>query len=152
MMTRLLIGALLFFFSTHLLMAQVLEPVKWTFSAEKVNDQEYDLIFTAHADDGWFIYSQFMGDDGPIPTSLNFENATAFELIGKAAEKGNKKEGYDALFDMDVIKFSGTTQFVQRIKRLNKLEAISGYVEFMCCDSNRCLPPTEVDFVLNLPK
>ena len=150
MRTNLLFLFLLF--SASSAMAQ-LNPAKWVFSAEKVNDTEYNLILTASLDPGWFIYSQYLAsDDGPIRTSLSFGESKAFELLGKAEEKGDKKEGYDDIFMMDVIKFSGTTQFVQRIKTLENIETISGAVEFMCCDKNRCIPPQEIEFNIDLPK
>ena len=140
-MTRIYIALCALFFACPALMAQ-LNPVLWTFSAEKVSAQEYDLILTASIDPGWFVYSQYLeSDEGPVRTSLMFKEDTAFALEGKAEEKGKKKEGYDALFDMNLVKFGGTTQFVQRIKLLDKLESVSGSVEFMCCDDARCLPP-----------
>ena len=38
--------------------AQILEPVKWKFSTEKVSADEHNLVFTASIDDGWNVYSQ----------------------------------------------------------------------------------------------
>ena len=60
---------------------QILEPVTWSFSSEKVSDTEYDLIFTADIDPEWAVYSQFIGDDGPIPTTFTFEENKSFQLI-----------------------------------------------------------------------
>jgi thiol:disulfide interchange protein DsbD len=39
--------------------AQVIQPVKWSYSTEKVNDKEYNLVFKAKIDKGWHLYSQF---------------------------------------------------------------------------------------------
>lgn len=126
-------------------------PVRWSFATEKVSDKEFDVVFTANVDNGWYVYSQFLGEDGPIPTTFNFAENADVELIGKASETGTiKKDGYDELFGMDVLKFGGTATFKQRIKISNGADKVSGYLEFMTCDEMRCLPPAEVDFSISL--
>ncbi|RMG86796.1 MAG: hypothetical protein D6714_03540, partial [Bacteroidetes bacterium] len=97
---------------------QILDPVKWSFSTEKVNDQEYNLKFTATIEPGWYVYSQFLeGEDGPIPTSFNFDESDHFELVGKAVENSDhRKEGHDPMFDMNIVKFAESVTFTQKIK------------------------------------
>ena len=52
-----------------------LEPVKWSFQAERVSETEYDIIFTAKIDKGWSVYSPYLeSDQGPIPTTFQFYN------------------------------------------------------------------------------
>jgi len=127
-----------------------LNPVKWSFQSTQVSPGEYDLVFTAHIQNGWYIYSQFLdSDEGPIPTSFNFEKKTKVELIGKAKEKGDKHEGYDELFMMNIVKFSGEPTFTQRVKVTGETR-LTGYLEFMTCDNQRCLPPAEVEFAFSL--
>ncbi|MEL6863668.1 MAG: protein-disulfide reductase DsbD domain-containing protein, partial [Bacteroidota bacterium] len=131
--------------------AQVLNPVKWNTTYNQVNDQEFDLVFTATIQDGWSIYSQYLeSDDGPVRTSFEFDKGGHYELVGKNEESGNRKEGYDKLFDMNVIKFTKKATFTQRVKVSDLSKAISGYLEFMTCDDTRCLPPEAVDFEFSL--
>ena len=85
--------------------AQILEPVKWSFTTEKVSDTEYNLIYKASIDDEWNVYSQFTSDDGPVPTSINYENKDGIKLSGNAVEKGHKKEGFDKLFEIALKRF-----------------------------------------------
>ncbi|MFZ1704031.1 MAG: cytochrome c biogenesis protein CcdA [Saprospiraceae bacterium] len=128
--------------------AQIFKPVKWSFSTEKINDTEYFLVYTAKIDKGWTVYSQFTSDDGPIPTSINFEEKSGIELMGKATETGAKKSGMDAFFGVHVIKFTADKPFVmkQRVKVLDHSKPAAGYVEFMACDHEKCLPPTDAEF------
>ena len=132
--------------------SQILEPVKWDMSSKAVSADEFDLIFTARMDEGWSIYSQFTSDEGPVPTSFNFDAGDHYQRIGTVAEKGKKKEGPDPLFGgVIVIKFPhGPVVFTQRVKVKNFAAPIKGYLEFMTCDDERCLPPTEVDFSFQL--
>ena len=132
---------------TFIAKAQFLDPVDWTMRSEKVGGHEYHLIFEATMEDGWNIYSQYLeSDDGPIPTSFNYEEGGHFELMGKNEESGNKKEGFDEIFEMNVIKYSKKATFIQRVKILDYTLPITGYLEYMTCDDESCLPPTEEAF------
>ena len=134
------------------LTAQILEPVKWTFSTEQISETEHNLTFTAHIDEGWTVYSQFTSDDGPVPTLLTFENIEGASLNGKASETGHKKEGMDKLFEVNVIKFLADENFVmtQKVEVSDYSKPISGYLTFMTCNNKTCLPPTDVDFSFSL--
>ena len=129
---------------------QVLSPVKWTITSEHLGGEEHNLIFEANMDDPWTVYSQFTSDEGPYPTTITFESE-GFETIGKAVETGHKKEGFDKMFDVDVIKFLADKPFVitQKVKAPSGTE-VSGYLTFMTCNAEMCLPPDDVDFALML--
>ena len=133
------------------LSAQIHNPVKWVTTHEQTADGEFDLIFTATIDDGWSIYSQYLeSDDGPVRTSFEFEKDAGYSLVGKNIETGDKKEGFDELFDMNVIKFYKKAVFTQKIKITDYSKPIVGYFEFMTCDATKCLPPDMVDFEFTL--
>lgn len=132
--------------------AQIFEPVTWETSYKQVSDNEFDLVFTASIEKNWVIYSQYLpeADVRPIPTGFFFDKGDHFVTVGKVKEGGNKKTKYDKVFDMDLTKFYETGIFTQRIKISDLSQPITGYLEFMCCDDERCLPPTEVDFSFKL--
>lgn len=137
--------------STSFVQAQ-LNPVKWSYEAVKVADGVYDLTFTAHIQDGWYVYSQYLeSDEGPIPTSFHFDENEIVVLEGKTDEAGHRHEGYDELFMMDIVKFSGEPKFTQRVT-VKSSTTLKGYLEFMTCDDERCLPPSEVPFQFTLEK
>ncbi|MEM0993141.1 MAG: protein-disulfide reductase DsbD domain-containing protein [Bacteroidota bacterium] len=117
--------------------------VNWSYEAKQVSSNEYQVTFTANVQDGWYIYSQFLGDDGPVPTTFEFEGV---EPVGKASEKGYKKEGYDEIFGMNLIKFGKTVTFSQKVKVSGGRKTISGYLTYMTCNDEQCLPPTDVEF------
>lgn len=131
--------------------AQILDPVKWTTSVKKISDTEYDLISKAAIEDKWHLYSQEVPDNGPLPTNLTFEENSAYKLVGKAKES----EGHtlhDPVFDMVITFFENSATFTQRIKLTgDKGTTIKGEVEFMVCDDTRCLPPSYVDLVFQIP-
>jgi len=126
----------------------LLKPVTWDINVKKV-DGAIESIFTAKIDEGWTIYSQHTSDEGPVPTSFNYDPADHYDLEGGADEKGKKKEGYDKLFDTNVIKFvKGPVTFQQTINATDPSMPVTGYLTFMTCDDTQCLPPKDVDFVI----
>lgn len=144
--------SILFFLLQFVVIAsfgQVLKPVKWEISKEKKSDKEYTLIFKANITKGWNVYSQYTSDEGPVPTAITYEKADGIELVGKASETGYKKEGPDPLFDnVNVIKFFADKPFIikQKIKIKDAKKPLSGYLTFMTCNNEKCLPPEDVEF------
>lgn len=132
--------------------SQILEPVKWSFESNQLSEDEYELVYTANVESGWTIYSQYTSDDGPVPTSINYDTEEGFKLIGKAEESGHVKKGLDPFFGVEVIKFLADEPFVikQKIKLTGGDLKLAGYVESMACDDSKCLPPSGVDFEFDL--
>jgi len=127
----------------------ILKPVSWDIAIKSLGNSEHEIIYTANIKKGWTIYSQHTSDDGPVPTSFEFDSGDHFSLIGEASEEGKKKQGFDKLFETEVIKFvKGPVYFKQKVKAINPDQAITGYLTFMTCDNARCLPPADVDFVI----
>src|SRR5690554_793017 len=124
--------------------AQILDPVKWETSYEKIDETTYDLILEATIDEGWHLYSQEIIDDGegPLPTEISFlATENNFELIGKTSEP-DIPPVFDNVFDMEIKYFSDQATFKQRIKLTNiELKFIEAEVYYMACDDEKCLPP-----------
>lgn len=145
------IFALLFSTTAVVTFGQIYNPVKWTFEFEQVSSEVYDLKFIGTIDPGWYVYSQYLeSDDGPIRTAIVFEDETIFSKEGKPTETGKRTEGFDQIFEMNVIKFSDQMILTQRIKISDPTQIIKGYIEYMTCDDEKCLPPAEDNFSFSL--
>lgn len=133
--------------------AQILDPVKWNFKAEPLSGNEFNLVFEAKMEEGWYIYAQVIEGDGPIPTSFAFDKNNKSSLIGKPSETGDKmKEGMDEVFGIEIKKFGKRAIFKQKITITDRTTKVTGTLEYMTCDDERCLPPTEVNFSFTFPK
>lgn len=140
LLTALMLGATLQSFS------QIIEPVKWEFEAEKTGNQEYDLVFKAVIENRWHLYSQDIPMSPPA-TVFSFEENENYELVGDVREISEVVEEYDPNFEMVLKYYSTEAVFIQKIRTTGEVPTvIRGYVEYMCCDDTRCLPPTEEDF------
>ena len=130
--------------------SKILDPVKWEYTSKKVNDEAYDLIFTAIIDDKWAIYSQFVEEGGPLPTIITIEPGTGYELIDTVVESDeNKETKLDKVFDMEVSKFYTRATFTQRIQLDGNDEDIKGNIEYMTCDDEQCIFKPDNPFHFN---
>ncbi len=151
-MKHYLLSLLLFIFATANALSQDLDPVKWDFNAEKVADNVYQISFDASIDDGWYLYSQDIGDDGPIATTFSFEDNKSVKKIDAVEEIGDLKEGYDPYFEMDIKKYAKKVSFKTLVTIADKTMPLTGTVRFMTCEDARCLPPKDVPFKFSFSK
>lgn len=136
--------ALLFVFSVA--SAQVYNPVSWDTSVEKNESGNYILISTASIEGGWHLYSQHIGEGGPIPTTFYYPEE--IKTLGETKE-GEGIEIDDPIFGMPIKYFGGKAVFKQKIE-VQDLSFVDVTVEYMVCDDERCLPPKEVVLTYNL--
>lgn len=126
-------------------------PVKWSFTTKDAGNGEVDLVFTGNIEDGWYTYSQELESDmGPIPTSITFKEGGHYKTVGKAKESGDRFTKYDKVFEMNLTKFKHTAIFTQRVKVSDYTKPITGYISYMVCNEEMCLPPKDVDFKFTL--
>jgi thiol:disulfide interchange protein DsbD len=143
----------LFLFLALGLTAQFANPISWEFSFKPVAGDEFDLIAVSTAREDFAIYSQYTPEGGPIPTSFTWAPGDHYELVGKGKEAGHKKSGMDDMFGVEVIKFLGDkpVTWTQRVRVKDYARPIEVIVEWMCCDDEQCLPPTEEEHSYTLP-
>ena len=147
-MKRLLI--VLFTSMSVFVSAQIFNPVEWEFSQKQLTDTEIELQFKATIDDGWYLYSQHIGDDGPVPTEFTFITEGGYELIDAITE-GEPIEEFDPNFDMILKYFRHEAIFTQKIKVTAAEDSkLAGDVYFMVCDEAQCLPPEVAEFYFEI--
>jgi thiol:disulfide interchange protein DsbD len=149
---RLFMSLFLIFAGSIALQAQMFDPVKWTFEVkQEKGSNKADLILKASIEEHWHLYSQHLGDDGPIPTSFVFNPSDDYKLIGETEETTKPTLEYDPNFEMDLLYFSHEAIFTQKVELITKGKiVISGELEFMVCDETQCLPPKYIDFSFKL--
>lgn len=148
MKSRILLYGFLVLLLPVLTNAQILNPVHWNYTVEKVNDSIYNLHMKASIDQGWHVYSQDAGE-GPIPTSFTFEDNAQAELIGEVEEKGKEVKTFDKVFNSELRYYENEVDFVQKVK-VKGSTTLKGKLEFMVCNDVNCLPPKEVPFSFTL--
>ena len=132
--------------------AQGDSPIQWTTSVEKVSDTQYLLVSKATLKKGWHLYSQTVPENGPSPTMFLYDDSEGtFTIEGNTTEEEGRV-GNDPVFSMDLKRFENTAVFTQKITTSSEVSSITGYVEFMVCDTAKCLPASEVTLTFDLTK
>lgn len=132
--------------------AQILEPVKWNFQEKNSGEDRKELIFSATIESGWHLYNLHLPEGGPVPTSFVFEKIQGAELDGDIQTLTAPVDRFDPVFEMELSWFNDKAQFVQKIKITDPEQFyLEGYVNFMACNDENCLPPTPVEFHFGKP-
>lgn len=148
-MKKLLVAMMLFALPV-LAFAQDMNPVKWEFTSKKVNATTYEVHAKATIERGWHLYAQEAGE-GPVPTSFTFAKNPLVTAQGKTQEVGKLHKAFDKNFNSELKYYENTVTFVQKVTVKGKaVTKVKGSVEFMVCDDHQCLPPTAVDFAVNV--
>ena len=125
--------------------AQMFDPVSWSTEAHVDTNGNVTLYATASIDDGWHLYSQSVGEDGPIPTSFYLKKDTmSYDGTRVSFEEEGAHVVYSKVFEMDLASFEGYGEFVFGFNSdsLKVGDIQFGEVEFMVCNDEMCLPPT----------
>ncbi len=143
-MKRFFFAFLLVFVTTFSLTAQVVNPVKWTFAINDLNDVEFELVATAAIEPSYHIYSTKMPDLGPLPTVFNFEGNEYYEPVGKGYDLTEVPLFHDDIFEVDYHQFSGTASFGQKFKKLKDGPfPLTGELDYQACKDGMCVSITE---------
>jgi thiol:disulfide interchange protein len=130
--------------------AQIVNPMHWSFRAEHIKGNEYNLVFTLDIDKPWHGYSQKVDGDAPRPTLISIDKNSDIELIGPTTEGGpSVKVIDDKQFDVKIKIFEDKAIFTQKIK-LKKATKVIGYVEAMVCNDNTCKQPETKNFSIEV--
>jgi thiol:disulfide interchange protein len=131
---------------------QVLKLTKWTTSVSKTDvkaGDEIELIFKAHIDDKWHMYSNdFDPDCGPILTTIEFANIKNYQLVGPL-KAINALDEHDETFDCDVKIFRHDGEFRQKIKVLGPVSISCTMAGQVCTDIPEKCVQFEEDFLFS---
>jgi len=138
-------------FSTQLSEAQSNKQVQWNYSAKKLDNNTFEVHMTATINGDYHLYAQEAGGEGPIPTSFTFVKNPLLVLDGKVKEVGKVIKKYESAWNHDVKYYEKNVDFVQLVKiKGNAKTNLAGKVEFMVCNEQRCLPPSDVEIKVNI--
>jgi len=144
---------ILFFIATILAgsnaFSQIEKPVKWSFAVKKESNNEAVIFLKADIQNSWHIYSLDQKDGGPIRTAFTFSPSADYSLIGKP-QQPKPSTKFESAFNMNVSYFENSVIFQQKIHLKSGKGVLHGKLEYMTCNNQKCLPPEDLDFTVNL--
>ncbi len=123
------------------------KQVSWTYTSKKIADKTYELQITASISGNYHLYAMKAGVDGPVPTTFTLTPNPLLTYEGAMLEKGKRITKREEAWDGNVNFYEKTVTFVQKVKaKTNAKTNVNGKVEFMVCNDDMCLPPSEITF------
>jgi len=119
--------------------------VAWEVSYDKSTSE---IVVRANIDPTWHLYSINISEDlGPVPTLFSFPKLKGFKTCGKMKESA-PIDAFDHNFGANIPFHEKKAEFRQKVKVKKRVKQLHFTVEYMVCDSEQCLPPTQI--TLNL--
>lgn len=144
---------ILFALFSNIVFGQIFEPVTWSHELKITGKTTGEIIHKATIDDKWHLYGMNIPKNGPRPTRIVYETISNAEKNGDIVAKSKLLEVFDKSFNMNLSWYANEAIFVQKITFKDAAQVkIEGYVEFMACDDERCLPPVQDEFSLGNAK
>lgn len=112
----------------------------WDFRAVPHAHHEVIVNLTATLAPGWHIYSQHLAAGGPPPTRITYAESPAYVPSGDAMESGDQTRFYSDIFEMDIVWFSGTVTFSQKLKLNEPVTTVQGTIDYLMCHDTICVP------------
>jgi thiol:disulfide interchange protein DsbD len=123
------------------------KQVKWSFTSKKIGDKKYEVRITATINGDYHMYAINAGVDLPVPTKVSFAQNPLLIIQGKTIEQGKKITKFESIWDGKVNYYEKTVTFIQLVNTKTAAKTnLNGKVEFMVCNDEACLPPSEVPF------
>ncbi len=133
--------------------ADVLNPVKWQITGKQINQQTIRMNFKAQIDKNWHLYGSEIVGEGPVPTTVFYDDTTLFKSIGSLVPDHPPESVYDPNFGIKLPFYDHTVTFTQTLTTLDAVPSkITGFIEFMCCDDKTCIPPAQEEFSVQFNK
>lgn len=115
-------------------------PVSWRFNAQWIRPSEWILRISASMAPGWHIYSQFLADGGPMPTTIRLMESEAYIPLGNAIEEGEPVQFYDSIYETEITWFANDVTFLQRVRLNEFVPIVKGTIDYMACNEYLCIP------------
>ncbi len=121
--------------------------VDWNISIKKTTNNQYEIIGEALPHSGWHVYSAFLPENTAIPTTITINPGLGFKAVGGIVEQPAPETHFDESFKAELKWHSKKATFTQKIEvtQPGKIN-ISGFVEYMVCNDETCMPPDQIEF------
>lgn len=123
-------------------------PVQWTFYTKKITDNKIELYYNATIDSGWKLYARENEDTGPVLLTFTTEQSYNLKELESPIATSLPIQIYDQVFNMPLRYYMAEATFKQVVQVNQNIDtaSLAGYLTYMVCNHNKCLPPTDLDY------
>ena len=126
--------------------AEILDPVSWRVTT-LADGSRLTVRYEATIERQFHIYALELPEGGPQQTAFVYETADGLEPLGELRQiQGSAVTHYDDAFGMELSYYEHRAVFMQEFNILTADWKLEGYVFYMACNNEMCLPPTRYEF------
>lgn len=126
------------------------DPTTWKYDLRKT-ESGHDLVFLLSLEKGWHIWALKPGGDGfQVPPSFLFDDDNRVEILGPAKEYGKRETVEMEGIDGKVHYYSDTVEYTQPARLKPGNYQVKGRHIYQVCNDKMCLPPVEMDFLIEV--
>ncbi len=144
-----LLFSLLFLIPAISVFSQIEQHVSWSFSINKISETRVEVLCEATLDEGWHIYAHDLPENSAFPTMITFNASDSYKSVGDIVEDPEPEVHYDESFKAN-LKWISKKAIFKQIVEVKGETTIEGIIEYMICNDENCMPPTEESFSLNI--
>ena len=132
--------------------AQINRPVKWSTEVLHIENNLFQVRFTADIQSPWHFYDMGPYEAGPVPVSFEFTPSSTLTLDAGVQTLSEPIRVFDEIFGMEIGYFENQAVFAQQVALDGKGGVLAGTVEWVACnpETNECMPPEEYEFSVNI--
>lgn len=134
-------------FGLQISYAQILNPVRFSYSAIKKGNNQYEVHIKSMIQPKWHLYSVNNPEGGAVATEIKFQGV---KNVFKIREVGKMKTVFDKEFKMNQKFYENNVDFVELVNLNKPNNKLAGSITYMVCNDRQCLPPKEVAFEIKL--
>ena len=120
-------------------MAQMIQPVKWSHTVTDKGNGLYTVQFKATIDEGWHIYDTKYEFN---PTTLEFNLSEGVTREGNVRELSTAKVHFDDIYNMNIGEYENEAIFEQDFKVKDNNGSVGVAIGYQACNVGTCLTPT----------
>lgn len=128
----------------------------WSTTKKDLGNGEYLITHTAEIQPGWWTYSNLTSQDViPATNEVGIDETPKGVIVEDVIESSkNRKKTYDQVFRAEVVKFTKQAIYTQKVKVTADYDGkpLVGYIYYMTCNDEKCMPPAYHDFSLTFDK
>ena len=125
-------------------------PIEWRFKTKKTSFNTYQIHITAMIEHPWRLYTEETTLEGPLATTIEFEESSFINTLGDLKEKGRLNEEYNKDYKVKTYYYSSVVDYIQDIIAFTNLETLRGTIYYTPCTEKHCLTMMTKQFQIAL--
>ncbi len=126
------------------------QSVTWKSSVEHLSGDSYRITLEAKIPKGYHMYDMGPYTNGVYATTITITPSEGLTLDGELKPLSEVHRYYDDIYESEIGTYEGTARFAQDVKLSAEKASAHIVADYMICDDQSCIPPTEAEIDIEI--